>query len=309
MIHVQNWKIYASHYNDDSTDLGLEVKKAQLHYKQYGEQMGVPVTEDIVCRAKRPSVDDIFLYLFDGTSLEDYHQAQFIEQNYNCITFREWQEREGTLKQATTASVPTTSVEIITAGAAADSDYVSPFQLLTGSDCADDLFEMTNNNSDEMVGDILNDVYRNDVGIDSPMKKKQILEYETPSKPRSNELLRFKNTHTFLSPTATELQRSIEKAASSVKVIYNTNELKAARKNILQSVNHILNHDLVMENPKAAAFVAEMERKVQEIKEDFTKTRHSITGTMNGNDGELIFPSFESRKRKRVEKRFKGLSG
>jgi len=57
-----------------------------------------------------------------------------------------------------------------------------------------------------------------------------------------------------------------------------------------------------MENPKAAAFVAEMERKVQEIKEDSTKTRHSITGTMNGNDGELIFPSFESRKRKRVEK-------
>ena len=52
-----------------------------------------------------------------------------------------------------------------------------------------------------------------------------------------------------------------------------------------------------------------MERKVQEIKEDFTKTRHSITGTMNGNDSELIFPSFESRKRKRVEKRFKGLSG
>jgi len=132
--------------------------------------------------------------------------------------------------------------------------------LLTGSDCADDLFEMTNNNSDEIVGDILNEVYRTDVGIDSPMKKKQLFEYETPSKPRSNELLRFKNTHTFLSPTATELQRSIEKAASSVKVIYNTNELKAACKNILQSVNHILNHDyLVMENPKAAAFVAEME--------------------------------------------------
>ncbi len=72
------------------------------------------------------------------------------------------------------------------------------------------------------------------------------------------------------------------------------NELNAARKNILQSVDHILNHDLVMENPKAAAFVAEMERKVQETKEDFTKTIHSITGTMNGNDDELTFPSFEN---------------
>ncbi len=87
--------------------------------------------------------------------------------------------------------------------------------------------------------------------------------------------------HTFLSPTTKELQRSIKKAASSVKVIYNTNELKAACKNILQSVGHILSHDLVMENPHVAAFVAKLERKVQEIKEEFTKSVHSITGTMN----------------------------
>jgi hypothetical protein len=52
MIHVQNWKIYASHHYNDSTELGLELKKAQLLYKQYGEQMGVPVTDDIVCRGK-----------------------------------------------------------------------------------------------------------------------------------------------------------------------------------------------------------------------------------------------------------------
>ncbi len=74
--------------------------------------------------------------------------------------------------------------------------------------------------------------------------------------------------------------------------------MKAARKNILQSVDHILSHDLVMvENPHAAAFVAKLERKVQEIKEEFTKSVHSITGTMNGNDGELTYPSFQSRKR------------
>jgi hypothetical protein len=65
MIHVQNWKIYASHYNDDSTDLGFELKQAQLHYKQYGEEMGVPVTDLIVSTAKRPSVDDIFTFLFE----------------------------------------------------------------------------------------------------------------------------------------------------------------------------------------------------------------------------------------------------
>jgi hypothetical protein len=140
------------------------------------------------------------------------------------------------------------------------------------------------------------------------MKKKKLFQNEKPLK-TSNELLIFKNTQTFLSPTTKELQRSIEKAASSVKVVYNTNELKAARKNILQSVDHILGHDLVKENPQAAAFVAELERKVQEIKEEFTKSVHSITYTMQGNDGELTFPAFQSRKRKYVDKRFKGLLG
>jgi hypothetical protein len=56
MIHIQNWKIYASHYNDDTSELGLELKKAQHDYKMYGEKMGVPITEDIAARAKRPSV-------------------------------------------------------------------------------------------------------------------------------------------------------------------------------------------------------------------------------------------------------------
>ena len=282
MIHVQNWKIYASHYNDDSTDLGFELKQAQLHYKQYGEEMGVPVTDEIVSTTKRQSVDDIFPFLFEGTSIHDYNQAQFIERNKNCITIREWQESE--VKYA-------------------DSDFGETC-------CVDDLFDNTDNNSAEIIGDLLNDIYtkENSGNDDTPMKKRQLFEYETPLKP-SNDLLIFKNTQTFLSPTTKEFQRSIDKAASSAKVIYNTNELKAARKNILQSVDHILGHDLVQENPQAAAFVAELERKVQEIKEEFTKSIYSITGTMHGNEGELMFPAFQSRKRKNVDKRFKGLSG
>jgi hypothetical protein len=50
--------------------------------------MGVPVTDNIVCRAKRPSVDDTFPYLFNETSMDDYNQAQFIERNNTCITIR-----------------------------------------------------------------------------------------------------------------------------------------------------------------------------------------------------------------------------
>jgi hypothetical protein len=157
MIHVQNWKIYASHYDDESTELGFEFKKAQLHYKQYGEQMGVPVTKHIVCRAQRPSVDDIFPYLFDGTTIEDYNQAKFIEQNNNCITVREWHERKGKLIAGC----------IITADGAAqmpdttntNSDYVSPLKCLTGTGSADDFF------SDEILGEVEND---------TPMKKKTV---------------------------------------------------------------------------------------------------------------------------------------
>jgi hypothetical protein len=35
--------------------------------------------------------------------------------------------------------------------------------------------------------------------------------------------------------------------------------------------------------------VTKLERKVQEIKEEFTKSVHSITGIMNGNDGEVTY--------------------
>jgi hypothetical protein len=60
MIHIQNWKIYASLYNDDTSELGLELKKTQHDYKMYGEKMRVLITEDIVARAKRPSIDNVF---------------------------------------------------------------------------------------------------------------------------------------------------------------------------------------------------------------------------------------------------------
>ena len=247
--------------------------------------MGVLVTEEIVCRAQRPSDDDIFPYLFDGTSIEDYNQAKFIEKNNNCITVREWHERVVTRIDG----------EIITAESAAQMPDIT-----FGS--ADDYL------SDELLGEVDDDspTHMKKIQLfeeyETPSKKKKIEEYETPSK-KSNELLRFQNTQTFLSPTTKELQKNIEKAASSVKVVYNTHELKAARKNILQSVDHILSHELVMENPRAGQFVAELESKVQEIKEQFTKTVHSISGKMQGNEGE------ERTKRKHVDKRFKGLSG
>jgi hypothetical protein len=103
--------------------------------------------------------------------------------------------------------------------------------------------------------------------------------------------------------------RSIEKASNSVQVVYDQHELKATRRNIIQSVDHILGHDLVMEDPRAAAFVTELDRKVQELKEEFTKSILSISGSRHGKDGELTFPSFDNKKWKFINTRFKGLSG
>jgi hypothetical protein len=54
MIRIQNWKIYASHYNNNNCELGLEIKKAQLEYERY-KNMGVPVTEELIIKASRPS--------------------------------------------------------------------------------------------------------------------------------------------------------------------------------------------------------------------------------------------------------------
>ena len=51
------------------------------------------------------------------------------------------------------------------------------------------------------------------------------------------------------------------------------------QKNIIESIDHILNHVLVCENTMAAKYMEEMERKIQAIKEDFNKEVLSIVGS------------------------------
>ena len=128
--------------------------------------MGVPVTEEIVCRAQRPSDNDIFTYLFDGTTIEDYNQAKFIEQNNNCITVREWHERVLTRIDG----------GIITAESAAQMPD-------TTNGSADDYF------SYDLLGEIEDDAPMGEEEDDKPMKKIQLFEeYETPSKKAMNFL-------------------------------------------------------------------------------------------------------------------------
>ncbi len=55
-------------------------------------------------------------------------------------------------------------------------------------------------------------------------------------------------------------------------------------KNIIHSIDHILNHDLVCKHPAAANFVGMVERNMQETKEEFNKVVLLIFGTNIGRD-------------------------
>ena len=77
MIKVQHGKIFATHYEDMSLEIGMELKKMQFHYQQ-NECMGVPITWDILHRSRRPSIDDIFPYFYDNRTTEaEYQRAKW----------------------------------------------------------------------------------------------------------------------------------------------------------------------------------------------------------------------------------------
>jgi hypothetical protein len=99
---------------------------------------------------------------------------------------------------------------------------------------------------------------------------------------------------------------SLEKASVKSQPLYTTNSLRQTRKNIIQSIDHILNHDLVYEDPLAVRFVSEMEREMQDIKELFNTQILSLLGSRTGQNNELCFPPFNNKKRKVVDKGFKG---
>ena len=151
-------------------------------------------------------------------------------------------------------------------------------------------------------------IFGNDIIFHTPKKQNESSQYKTPGR-NYQEISRLKETYRVLSPATKSLHDSIEKANKESEFKYNARQLKEARKNIIETVDHILNNDLVQEYPSAAKYVAEIERKMQEIKEDFTKEVISIVGSTIGKDNELCFPSFKNKTTKQVQKRHKGISG
>ncbi len=105
------------------------------------------------------------------------------------------------------------------------------------------------------------------------------------------------------------MHSGIEKASKDTQTLYTTKSLREARKNITESVDHILWHDLVQENPIAAEFVSTMEKEMQHIKECFNTKMMSILGSKIGQDNELCYPSFKNKKQKVIDKRFTGYGG
>jgi hypothetical protein len=123
------------------------------------------------------------------------------------------------------------------------------------------------------------------------------------------DLLRFTDTHKYLSPSTKELHNSIEKAKEKSSIVYTATNLRLVRKNIIESIDHILNHDLVLVNPKIAQYVNDLERKIHSIKEDFTKDIMSIVGQHIGNENEVTYASFDNKEKETLHKRFKGYGG
>jgi hypothetical protein len=93
------------------------------------------------------------------------------------------------------------------------------------------------------------------------------------------------------------LHNSIEKASKDTQTLYTTKSLREARKNIIELVDHILQHDLVQENPIVAEFVSTMEKDMQNIKERFNSKMMSILGSKISQDNEFCYPSFKNKKR------------
>ena len=118
-------------------------------------------------------------------------------------------------------------------------------------------------------------------------------------------LLRFTDTHTFLSPSTKELHNSLEKAKQKSSIVYSSTNLRTVRKFFIESIDHILNHDLVLVNPKIAQYVNDLERQIHSIKEDFTKDIMSIVGQHIGNENEVTYASFDNKEKETLHKRFK----
>ncbi len=52
--------------------------------------MEVPLSGEILSRSRKPNHDDVFPYLYEGTTEEDYNLSLSVEKSNCCVTFSEF---------------------------------------------------------------------------------------------------------------------------------------------------------------------------------------------------------------------------
>jgi hypothetical protein len=67
----------------------MELKRIQLAYQNY-KGMGVPISGKLLSRSRKPNLDGVFPYLYEGTTEEDYNLALSVEKSNCCVTFSEF---------------------------------------------------------------------------------------------------------------------------------------------------------------------------------------------------------------------------
>jgi hypothetical protein len=104
-------------------------------------------------------------------------------------------------------------------------------------------FEGDNDQTESFTGEFTADDVDN-VTLQTPQKSTHMpLGKETECV--ETEMRRYQGNSLFLLPTTQKMHDSIAKASKDTQPLYTTNSLRDARKNIIVSVDHILQHDLV----------------------------------------------------------------
>jgi len=85
-------------------------------------------------------------------------------------------------------------------------------------------------------------IFGNDINFHTPKKQNESSQYKTPER-NFQEISRLKDSYRFLSPATKSSHDSIEKANKESEFKYNACQLKEAQKNIIETVDHILNND------------------------------------------------------------------
>jgi hypothetical protein len=52
--------------------------------------MGVPISGELLSRSRKPNLDGVFPYLYEGITEEDYNLALSVEKSNCCVTFLEF---------------------------------------------------------------------------------------------------------------------------------------------------------------------------------------------------------------------------